>query len=174
MFEPERLHGDLGFGRLVSDNDVAHVARQVVDRHPGCVYDFVRTVPKWRKEMAFSGKAIQQSTATLQRVAPPISFVPAHQALVFRVQEDDAVRNSMLTQLNQSVLKRVEEFPAPNVHDRRQFVDSFTVAGHHAGQRQQHGGRQVVDHVPAVIFERVSRLRPSSAGPTGYDQDLVR
>ena len=56
-------------------------------------------------------------------MAAPALLVAAHQGLVIRLQEDDAVGHPGGGHLLQRPLQGPEEFPAPDVHHRRQPLD---------------------------------------------------
>jgi hypothetical protein len=68
----------------------------------------------------------------------------------------------------------VDEQPtAADVNDRRDLRQRVSGVLRELNERFEHLGRQVVDDIPAAIFERIADRRSTSARHPGDNQELL-
>ena len=89
-----------------------------------------------------------------------------------RVEEDDAHVHARAERLD-DVLELGEEVAAADVDDRRDARQGGARTLDELDERSQHLRRQVVDDVPAEVFERVADGGATGTGHAGDDQHLL-
>jgi hypothetical protein len=104
-------------------------------------------------------------------VPPPRRFVAAHEDVVGRVEEEDALGDADALQLVERGGEIREEVARTDV-DHQRVPRRRLLPARELGDLADQHGRQVVDDEVAEIFEHVRGLGATGAGHPGHDRHI--
>ncbi len=130
-------------------------------RHFGGVQHDFGGFLQFTHDLAFLGDAIDDAPVILQRVRAAALFEAADQQVIAGLEEEHAVVDAGGVQRVQGLAQLREQRLGANVHDHRELRDGATRVGHQFRQGGQQRRREVLHHIPSVVFQGVGGSCPS-------------
>ena len=174
VFVAERDDGQPQPGRRAAAEEVAHPGPQLVHVEPGRVEHQVGVAARPAQQLPLGRDAVGDPAGALQRVRPPLAVEPAHQRVLGSLEVDHARGRAARAEVADRRLQVGAERAAAHVDHRGHPDDRAVGPGREVDHGRQQAGRQVVDHEPAQVLERLGRGGPPRPGHAGDDDDVRR
>src|SRR5208282_409215 len=171
VFEAERDNAEPQSGCRAAAEEVAHSGPQLVHVEPGRVQDQVGVAAHLAQQFALGRDAVGDPAVALHRVRPPLAVEPAHQRLLGGLEVDHPGGGAARAEVADGRLQIGAERAAAHVDHRSHPGDRAVGPGREVDHGGQQARRQVVDHEPAQVLERLGGGGPPCPGQAGDNDD---
>ena len=155
-------------------NAASTLAGQLVDVEVGRVDQDVGVAAQVANHLALAGDPVEKPHAALQRMRPAGRLLPPHEYVVGCLEEQQPRLHALVDQLVERATQIGEEAARPHVDDDRDLGRTVLFVADQLQHGLQQLRRQVVDHEPAEVLQRLGRGAAAGAGHAGDDDQVAR